>query len=121
MRDNTMFCGFNPAVSPAALKTMRSTIRDLGIRHRTQMSLADIARQINPLLRGWIELLYAVAHELFRAGAAVGNYGAFQDNIVYGAVRRSTMDRLDLIDAANSQRFPVELLTSCHISRDKAP
>src|SRR5262249_13747549 len=25
MRDNTMFCGFNPAVSPAALKTMRST------------------------------------------------------------------------------------------------
>jgi len=55
LRDNTMFCGFNPAVSPAALKTMRSTIRDLGIRHRTQMSLADIALQINPLLRGWIE------------------------------------------------------------------
>jgi RNA-directed DNA polymerase len=27
----------------------------LGIRHRTQMSLADIARQINPLLWGWIE------------------------------------------------------------------
>ena len=50
-----MFCGFNPAVSPAAPKTMRSTIRDLGIRRRTQMSLADIARQINPLLRGWIE------------------------------------------------------------------
>ena len=49
MRDNTMFCGFNPAVSPAALKTMRSTIRDLGIRRRTQMSLADIALQINPL------------------------------------------------------------------------
>jgi RNA-directed DNA polymerase len=48
-----MFCGFNPAVSPAALKTMRSTIRYLGIRHRTQMTLADIARQINPLLRGW--------------------------------------------------------------------
>src|SRR6266540_3797630 len=54
LRDNTMFCGFNPAVSPAALKSMRTTIRDLGIRHRTQMSLADIARQINPLLRGWI-------------------------------------------------------------------
>ena len=45
LRDNTMFCGFNPAVSPAALKTMRSAIRDLGIRHRTQMSLADIARR----------------------------------------------------------------------------
>ena len=43
LRDNTMFCDFNPAVSPAALKIMRSTMRDLGIRHRTQMTLADIA------------------------------------------------------------------------------
>src|SRR5260370_26550764 len=55
-------CGTTPCSAastrrsaPAALKTMRSTIRDLGIRHRTQMTLADIARQINPLLRGWIE------------------------------------------------------------------
>jgi RNA-directed DNA polymerase len=54
-RDNSMFCGFNPAVSPAALKTMRSTIRDLNIRRQTQLSLADIARTLNPLLRGWIE------------------------------------------------------------------
>jgi group II intron reverse transcriptase/maturase len=50
-----LFCGFTPAVSPSALKAMRATIRDLDIRHRTQVSLADIARQINPLLRGWIE------------------------------------------------------------------
>jgi RNA-directed DNA polymerase len=47
-------CGFNPAVSPSALKAMRSTIRDLDIRHQTQLSLADVARRINPLLRGWI-------------------------------------------------------------------
>ncbi|MGA8293527.1 MAG: group II intron maturase-specific domain-containing protein [Rhodoplanes sp.] len=33
---------------------MRTTIRELGLRHRTELSLADIARQINPLLRGWI-------------------------------------------------------------------
>ncbi len=54
-RDNTMFCGFNPAVSPSALKTMRSTIRDLNIRRQTQLSLADIARTLNPLIRGWID------------------------------------------------------------------
>src|SRR5258708_8383231 len=54
-RDNTLFCGFNPAVSSSALKAMRSTIRDLGIRHQTQLSFADVARRINPLLRGWIE------------------------------------------------------------------
>ena len=49
-----LICGFTPAVSPSALKTMRATIRDLDIRRSTQVSLADIARQLNPLLRGWI-------------------------------------------------------------------
>jgi RNA-directed DNA polymerase len=54
-RDNKLFCGFNPAVSASALKAMRATIRELDIRHRTHLSMADIAGQINPLLRGWIE------------------------------------------------------------------
>jgi RNA-directed DNA polymerase len=54
-RDNTLFCGFNPAVSSTAMKAMRSTIRELKLRHQTQLSLQNIARQLNPLLRGWIE------------------------------------------------------------------
>jgi len=53
-RDNALFCGFNPAVSVWALKAMRSAIRELDLRGRTQRSLADIAQQLNPLLRGWI-------------------------------------------------------------------
>jgi hypothetical protein len=53
-RDDTLFCGFNPAVSVSAMKAMRSTIRDLNLRGRTQLSLPDIAQQLNPLLRGWI-------------------------------------------------------------------
>ena len=53
-RDNTLFCGFTPAVSVSAMKAMRTTIRELGLRHRTELSMAEIARQINPLLRGWI-------------------------------------------------------------------
>jgi hypothetical protein len=36
------------------MKAMRTTIRELELRHRTELSMADIARQINPLLRGWI-------------------------------------------------------------------
>jgi hypothetical protein len=36
------------------MKTMRTTIRELELRHRTELSMADLARQINPLLRGWI-------------------------------------------------------------------
>jgi hypothetical protein len=30
---------------------MRETIRDLNLRRQTQLSLQDIARQLNPLLR----------------------------------------------------------------------
>ena len=55
LRDNTLFCGFNPAVSASAMKAMRATIRQLNIRRQTQRSLDDIARLVNPLLRGWIE------------------------------------------------------------------
>jgi RNA-directed DNA polymerase len=54
-RNRELFCSFTPAVSPSALKAMRGAIRDLNIRQQTQMSLADIARRIDPLLRGWIE------------------------------------------------------------------
>jgi group II intron reverse transcriptase/maturase len=55
VRDSTLFCGFNPAVSASALNAMRATIRELTIRRQTQLSLADIAQRLNPLLRGWIE------------------------------------------------------------------
>ena len=53
-RDGSLFCGFVPAVSPSALKSMRSTVRDLNIAQRTHLSLDDIAKKLNPLLRGWI-------------------------------------------------------------------
>jgi RNA-directed DNA polymerase len=53
-RTATVFCNFLPAVSAAALKSMRATIRDLDIRRRTHVSMDDIGRQLNPLLRGWI-------------------------------------------------------------------
>jgi len=54
-RTKQVFCNFLPAVSPSALKSMRQAVRDLGIRHQTQVSMADIAEQLNPRLRGWIE------------------------------------------------------------------
>jgi hypothetical protein len=33
-QDNSLFWGFNPAVSASALKSMRATIRELDLRHR---------------------------------------------------------------------------------------
>lgn len=53
-RSSQVFCCFLPAVSPSAMKSMQAAIRDLNIRRRTDASMADIARQLNPLLRGWI-------------------------------------------------------------------
>jgi hypothetical protein len=53
-RDNSLFCGYGPAVSASALKAMRATIRDLDLWNQTQLSFGDIAREINPILRGWI-------------------------------------------------------------------
>jgi RNA-directed DNA polymerase len=53
-RNGQLFCAFTPAVSPSALKAMRETIRDLNIRRRTDVSMVDIARKLNPILRGWI-------------------------------------------------------------------
>jgi hypothetical protein len=54
-QDNTLFWGFNPAVSASALKAMRAAMRELNLRHRTDLPTDEIARRINPLLRGWIE------------------------------------------------------------------
>ena len=54
LRSQKLFCGFTPAVSKPALNAMRATIRDLNIRTRTEVTLDDIAREVNPKVRGWI-------------------------------------------------------------------
>lgn len=49
-----VFCGYTPAVSKSALSTMREAIKRLKIRKRAEVTLDDIAREINPMVRGWI-------------------------------------------------------------------
>lgn len=49
-----VFCGYTPAVSKASLNAMRSTIRSMRLRKRTEVTLDDIARELNPITRGWI-------------------------------------------------------------------
>src|ERR1035437_1073434 len=49
-----MFTGFGPQVSASSLKSMRQKIRELKLRKRTQIRLADIAREINQILQGWL-------------------------------------------------------------------
>jgi hypothetical protein len=52
-KTNEMFANFCPAVSPSSLKSMRQKIRRLGIRKRTDLSLNEISRMCDPILRGW--------------------------------------------------------------------
>lgn len=51
---NSMFMNFTPAVSKAALKSIRATTRKDDLRNRTDLSLDDIAQWYNPKLQGWL-------------------------------------------------------------------
>jgi RNA-directed DNA polymerase len=54
-KTKVMFLGFNPGVSKTAIKSMRAKTRKLNIRNRSDLSLEDIGRFYNPIIRGWIE------------------------------------------------------------------
>lgn len=49
-----LFLGFIPAVSKEAAKSMRASVRRSGLRNRTELSLEEIAKWYNPILRGWL-------------------------------------------------------------------
>ncbi len=48
-----IFTCFLPAVSPLALKRMRARIREWRLPRHAPLPLEDIARSLNPVLRGW--------------------------------------------------------------------
>ncbi len=51
---DSLFVSFTPAVSKQAVTVMRLRTRKLNYRNRMELSLADIARLHNPILRGWL-------------------------------------------------------------------
>lgn len=51
---DSMFVSFSPAVSSKVLTAMRQTTRRWRYRNKTELSLEDIARMANPILRGWL-------------------------------------------------------------------
>ena len=48
------FTGFLPAMSPEALKAKSARLREMRIHRRTDLSLDDLARWLNPIVSGWI-------------------------------------------------------------------
>lgn len=45
---------FTPAVSNKSIRAMWETTRKLNYRNRTELSLADMSRLHNQILRGWL-------------------------------------------------------------------
>jgi RNA-directed DNA polymerase len=52
--NGTYGVSFLPAASQTALKAMRREVRQWGLQNRTDTALDDLARQVNPYIRGWI-------------------------------------------------------------------
>jgi RNA-directed DNA polymerase len=49
-----VFTSFLPAISPKAEKSILEKIKSLSIQRKSDLSIQDIAKWINPMLRGWI-------------------------------------------------------------------
>jgi group II intron reverse transcriptase/maturase len=54
LKSGKMFTGFNPAISNDALKKISAQVRSWRGHLRTEVSEADLARRINPIVRGWM-------------------------------------------------------------------
>jgi RNA-directed DNA polymerase len=54
-RNGTNFTGFLPAISKEALKKISSEVRRWRLHLRTGHTFADLARRINPIVRGWMQ------------------------------------------------------------------
>jgi RNA-directed DNA polymerase len=70
-RDGRMFRSFLPAISKAALKRISAEVRSWRLHQRTHPSDADLARWINPIVRGWMNY-----------------YGAFYKSALYPLLER---------------------------------
>ena len=74
-RRGKLFLNFTPGVSKASLKAMSRTIRKRRVRSRTDLSLSEIARWINPIIQGWLNyygkfyrsLLYQMCRQVNKA------------------------------------------------------
>ena len=70
--DGVKFTGFLPAISKGALKKISQQVRSWRLHRRTGHTAADLARMINPVVRGWMtyygafhrSALYPVLHRL---------------------------------------------------------
>ena len=70
-KDGTMFLSFLPAISTQALNKISAQVRSWRLHHHTRLTETDLARWINPIVRGWMNY-----------------YGAFYRSALYPLLER---------------------------------
>ena len=70
-KSGALFASFQPAISNDARKRISAQIRRWRLHRRVRLSLAEIARRINPVVRGWMNY-----------------YGAFYRSALYPLLER---------------------------------
>jgi RNA-directed DNA polymerase len=80
---NSLFVNFTPAVSSKAVTAMRQTTRSWNFRNRSDLSLHEIARMYNPVLRGWLSY-----YGQFSPSAMYPVLGHFNTTLVAWAMRK---------------------------------
>jgi len=70
-RDKVTFTAFTPAISKDAMKKISGEVRRWRLSRNTPETLADIARRINPVVRGWMQY-----------------YGRFNRSVLYPLLQR---------------------------------
>lgn len=70
-REQVTFTAFTPAISKDALKKISGTVRRWRLDRGSGLTLADIARWINPIVRGWMQY-----------------YGRFNRSVLYPLLHR---------------------------------
>ncbi len=53
-KDGVKFTGFGPGISNKAKKTIVREMRDWKLRGKTMKTMADVSREINAQIRGWL-------------------------------------------------------------------
>ena len=70
-KNGKQFSSFNPAISRQALKKISAEVRSWRLHNRTGLDLVEVARRINPIVRGWMQY-----------------YGAFYRSAMYPLLSR---------------------------------
>ncbi len=70
-RQHVTFTSFAPAISKEALKKISGTVRRWRLHRRSGQTLADLARWMNPIVRGWMQY-----------------YGRFNRSVLYPFLQR---------------------------------